>query len=396
MSKDKKFLDKFTELEKKLKSAAEAFEELKEDTFLKDKESQTIHEQYKDAIKKLKEKEESFEELEEKYNDILTKFREIKQNEMIASDIMKDSEKQVVRIKEQKEKLKGELDKIQSESKEKDMEKILLEEIVSMEQKEKHMATKKYYKTVIVAAISVAIIAGAYSYMFAELAGQQYRVEDLGDVSSAYVIQNLKGDTIDTWLSWRFVEGDPFRVSIQNEENYPPGIGEAVRQVVISEYPIMIDDSLVGKGEKGETSTYYLGWKGALAAAAENPSEVYIPTEVELVDSEEGAHVTIYLVDEENADGFTGWTVSIADDDVNQILKSKVTIFNVDELNEDQVAAITRHEFGHVMGLVHSSDNMDLMHPIIKTQFPYISECNVDAIHHLYDGGKSSSVECEK
>jgi len=330
------------------------------------------------------------------FNDTLTKFREIKQKELIADDIISDSEKQVVEIHEQKEDLKEELEKIHSESKEKDMEKILLEEMVDMEQKEKHIAIKKYYKTVIIAAFSIAIIAGVYSYMFAELAGQQYRVQDLGDVNSAYVIQNLKGDTIDTWLSWRLVEGDPLRVTILNGENYPPGILEVVKQTIISEYPIEIDDSLTGKGPRGEKSEYYLGWNGALIAAAQTPSEVYIPTKMELIDSESGADITVILVDEENADGFTGWTVSIADDDVNQVLKSKVTIFNVDELNEDQVAAITRHELGHVMGLVHSSDDLDLMHPVIRTQFPYISECNVSAIHHLYDGGKSSKVECEK
>jgi len=354
LSSDKSFLDKFTELEKKLKDAAGAFEELKQDTFLKDKESETLHEQYDKIVQKLKEKEESFAELERKYNDTLTKFREIKQKELIADDIIKDSEKQVADIHEQKEDLKEELKKIHSESKEKDMEKILLEEMVDMEQKEKHIATKKYYKTIIVAAFSIAIIAGVYSYMFAELAGQQYRVEDLGGVNSAYVIQNLKGDTIDTWLSWRLVEGEPLRITILNGENYPPEILEAVKQTIISDNPIEIDDSLAGKGERGETSEYYLGWNGALVAASQNPSETYIPAKIELIDTEDGADITIILVDEENADGFTGWTVSIADDDVNQVLKSKVTIFNVDELNADQVAAITRHELGHVMGLVHS------------------------------------------
>ncbi len=388
MSSDKPFLDKFAELEKKLKDAADAFEELKHDTFIENKESETLHEQYDEILTKLKEKEESFAELEKKYNDILTKYREIKQHELISSDIIEDSEKQVADIHE-------ELDKIQSESKEKDMEKSLLEEMVEMETKERHIATTKYYKTIIVAAVSVAIIAGGYSYLFAELAGQQYMVEDLGGVNSSYVIQNLKGDTIDTWLSWRLHEGDPLRVTIQNGENYPPEIFEAVKQTVIPEIAIDIDDSLAGKGERGETSEYFLGWTGALLAAAEAPSEVYIPT-IELIDTENGADIIVILVDEQNADGFTGWTVSIADDAVNQVLKSKVTIFNVDELSQDQVAAITRHEFGHVIGLVHSSDDLDLMHPVIKTKFPYISECNISAVHHLYDGGKSSKVECEK
>lgn len=36
------------------------------------------------------------------------------------------------------------------------------------------------------------------------------------------------------------------------------------------------------------------------------------------------------------------------------------------------------------------------MAPIIKTEYPYISECDVDAIKSLYDGGKKSNVVCEK
>jgi len=36
------------------------------------------------------------------------------------------------------------------------------------------------------------------------------------------------------------------------------------------------------------------------------------------------------------------------------------------------------------------------MHPEVLTAYPYISECNIDAILSLYDGEKLSKVECEK
>ena len=232
--------------------------------------------------------------------------------------------------------------------------------------------------------------------MFAELAGAQYRV-DVGDVNSGYVIQNLKGDTIDTWLSWRLGEGEALSVKIINAQNYPPATLQAVLGTLQSDAPVIIDDSLTGIGKKGDTSEYYLGWSGALAAASVDVTDVYIPNSFEIIESQtQEADITITLVDEQNADGYTGWTVSIADDDVNQILKSKVTIFNVDELSYEQISAITRHELGHVLGIAHSSDEKDLMHPVIKTPFPYISGCDVSAIHSLYDGSKSSQVVCEK
>ncbi len=35
------------------------------------------------------------------------------------------------------------------------------------------------------------------------------------------------------------------------------------------------------------------------------------------------------------------------------------------------------------------------MYPVIETEFPYISECMIDGIAGLYDGKKSSEIECQ-
>jgi len=62
----------------------------------------------------------------------------------------------------------------------------------------------------------------------------------------------------------------------------------------------------------------------------------------------------------------TGWSVSIADDEVNQILKSRITLFEVDRLSPEQLGTILRHEFGHSIGLVHSTTQEDLMYQLFK------------------------------
>jgi len=143
---------------------------------------------------------------------------------------------------------------------------------------------------------------------------------------------------------------------------------------------------------KGVTSTYYLGWKGALeAASAEKETELYIPKNFEIIESGKGeGEITIEFTNMRNGDGYSGYTISIADDSQNQILKSRITIYEIDSLTDNQLAMIIRHELGHAIGLAHSTAPEDLMAPTIT------SECDIDAIIQLYDGSQNSQVVCEK
>ena len=102
------------------------------------------------------------------------------------------------------------------------------------------------------------------------------------------------------------------------------------------------------------------------------------------------------IISQSNGDGYSGYTKSIVDDAQNQILKSEITIYEVDKLSKAQFETILRHELGHALGLAHSTATEDLMYPTITTDYPYISDCDVDAIVWLYDGGESSKVVCEK
>jgi len=47
-------------------------------------------------------------------------------------------------------------------------------------------------------------------------------------------------------------------------------------------------------------------------------------------------------------------------------------------------------------GIVYSSNPEDLIVIVIMTDFPYISECNVDAMMFLYYRNEFSQAVCEK
>jgi len=280
-------------------------------------------------------------------------------------------------------------------SKESEQEKLLLSEITSNQTVQNKHLKKKYVSVVITAAIFVSIMT-PYSFYMTSLVGENYMVDEIGEMKSGYLIQNLRGDSIDTYLSWRIVEGDTLHVNILNQNQLDPEIVDIVKNVILSSEMIEIDDSLLHKGPKGNVSPMYVGWAGALSEAANEPTALNIPINFEIVESDSGeGDITIELTNKQNADGFSGWTNSIADESQNQILKSKITIFNIDSISKSQLETIVRHEMGHALGLAHSTAPEDLMHPNIETNFPYISECDIDALQLLYDGGKTSQVVCE-
>lgn len=213
---------------------------------------------------------------------------------------------------------------------------------------------------------------------------------------SHFVIENLRGDTIDTWIAWNLVEEDLFHVHVKNSKHVTEERIEAIYETIMSEQSIELDDSLLHKGPTGSFSTYYLGWYGALNSINEE-TESPIPKNLHFDVSDRGeGHVIIELTNLTNLDGYSGFTKSITDESNHQLTKSTITIYDVENLSIQQLKTILRHELGHAFGLAHSTAPEDLMAPQITTNYPYISDCDLDAITLLYNGGKTSQVICEK
>lgn len=215
-------------------------------------------------------------------------------------------------------------------------------------------------------------------------------------LTSHYFVENLKGDSIDTWKSWRLI-GTTMNVNILAPDNISPEKIQTVTDTITSIKKIEVKDSIIQKSSKILSSTYYLGWKGALNSI-ENRGDFIkyqLPLEFNIIKSEDlEGDVIITLSTLKDPSGYTGFTKSVVDG--NEILKSYITIFDTQNLTEEDLATITRHEFGHALGLGHSTAREDLMAPMIDMTNPYISDCNIDAITDLYNGNHSGTTICEK
>ena len=210
-------------------------------------------------------------------------------------------------------------------------------------------------------------------------------------LKTQYLVQNLKGDAMETWYAWQ--PRDNIEIQIVGEDNYPKEKIDAIKKAILSTETIDIDNSLVFKGDEGTYSQYWVGWKGAVDHTREQRG-IDKPLEITFTDKD-NADIIITLTNSKSGEGLSGLTSSLVNDDERTILRSYITIYEADKLSNEHMEIIIRHEFGHVAGLAHSTAPEDLMYPVIQTPAPYISECDIDALVHLYTGGKTSQVICE-
>lgn len=251
-------------------------------------------------------------------------------------------------------------------------------------------------KKAIVSAILIGFVVGSFSFFIADLIVEKYTINNDTIFRTNFLIQNLRGDTIDTWISWKIIEGDLFHIHAVDSPFITEERSNAILDVIMSSEEIEIDDLLLHKGPSGTSSTYFVGWYGALnsidsGTVSQMPKKLHF----HVTDKGEG-NILINLSNLSNPDGYSGYTKSIVDETEHQILKSTITIYDIDRISIKQLKIILRHELGHGIGLAHSTDPEDLMAPTISTNYPYISECDLAAVSHLYNGGQTSQVVCEK
>ena len=184
--------------------------------------------------------------------------------------------------------------------------------------------------------------------------------------------------TINTFLPWK-TQDKILQVSIIKETPLSPDQILSVKKAITGFGTVKYDDTI-----------RYVSWQEALKTT-EYKTKIFIPTLEIVADNNREADITITITDSKNAEGQSGHTTHVVED--NMIVKSNITIYDINSMSGKQISSVTRHEFGHALGLGHSDSPEDLMYEIIQVA-SYVTDCDVDSLLSLYDGNVESVSEC--
>jgi len=196
------------------------------------------------------------------------------------------------------------------------------------------------------------------------------------------VIGQESTNGIDITLPWDIKSEKPIQVIINAKTSISADKISAVKNVILSE-------NFFTNGDK----TYYEGWKGALDKASERSTKLHMPTAFNIIESDEAENkIIITLTQSKDQSGNSGYTRTTIEH--HRMVSANITIYDVGNLTVEEITTITRHEFGHALGLGHSTDVEDLMHEEISTPYPFISDCHIHAISELYNEKTLSHILC--
>lgn len=136
----------------------------------------------------------------------------------------------------------------------------------------------------------------------------------------------------------------------------------------------------------------FTGWEGVLLKASANHHLFFVPVHTKITNSSnDTAQITITLTTNKNELGYSGLATFTRTGEM--VTNVHVVIFQVDHLTDEEFGAVVRHEFGHALGLGHSTLYSDIMYQEINPAISRISECDEGALEALYDGQVSSSYQ---
>ena len=198
-----------------------------------------------------------------------------------------------------------------------------------------------------------------------------------------FLPNNAKGSelvTIDTFFPWKSQNDKTLQVSIIKETPLSADQIDRVKKAITGHGTVKFDDT-----------TTFVSWSEALETTSDYKTKISMP-QIELVnDNYRVADITITITDTSNSDGYSGFTTHVIED--NEIVKSNITIYDINSISGEEISSITRHEFGHALGLIHANSPDDLMYNIVQVP-SYVTDCDIDSLLSLYDGNVQGVSEC--
>ncbi len=226
------------------------------------------------------------------------------------------------------------------------------------------------------------IVAGVLSFHMYE----HFYESDFFLTSGKFIIEDLNGQEVNAQVSWHATEGnEPFHVDIINSDLLPPEKIKVIKNAVLSEEAVEIPNSALKKSPAEVKTTYYKGWRGALMKASEESTSLNIPVNFQIMETNEQIDEISIILSKDRPHDIHSNTKSIVDADNHQILKSIITIYDVENLHDIELSAIIRHEFGHAIGLYPFGTKDKLTYHVYEPTYAYVSECNIEDIISLYN-----------
>ncbi|WP_179368036.1 matrixin family metalloprotease [Candidatus Nitrosotenuis sp. DW1] len=243
--------------------------------------------------------------------------------------------------------------------------------------------------TYAISVTSLVVVAILSFYMY-----EHFYEPNLVLTSGKYIIEDMNGQQVDAQVAWYATKEEPFHVYIINSNLLSPEKIETLKNPILSEETVEIPNSVVKKNPPQEKTVYYKGWKGALMKANEKNTSLIIPINFKIEESDKQLGEIMIILSKDRPDNIHSNTKSIVDANNHQILKSIITVYDVENLNEVELSAIIRHEFGHALGLYPSGTKDNLTYHVYEPPYAYVSECNIDDLVSLY-GGDLNQTPCD-
>jgi len=124
----------------------------------------------------------------------------------------------------------------------------------------------------------------------------------------------------------------------------------------------------------------FFGWNNAISFISEK-IDADIPL-MKIIDEKKESQIMIFLTQNpgpDNMDGFTKYKTN--NDTIERVF---VILYDVDEMEQNEIEMVTRHELGHALGLGHTTNPFDMMFPVIDEKFSMISMFDLGALAQIY------------